>query len=251
MILGIYRTMSVPQPNYRQLLPLTVLWAFMILLCNSANAASPKKPGWIIRQNSQTYGIVKTLVSADGIRLEMGNIKVVIVQPSYRVTFFNERTKNSFDESFEEFQKRVPPRNCPPGWLKKVEPAKPFYETVGGVKGKHYVWYTYNPKNPAQRHVYYDYVVTKDLGLPERLMDVASICCYVPAGNGLPLRVTGDKRVVYLNTTFMTKTMVDPAVFKIPKGYNKVKSEMEVLLKEAGTVQDDDVSDLFKAIPKH
>ncbi len=224
--------------------------------------ALAKKPGWLLRQNSQTYGIVKTIVSPDGIRLEMGEIKVGMYPPNYRVAFWNERTKFVFDESIEEFQRRVPQRRLPPGWLKKVEPAKPLNETLAGIKGKRYLWLAYDPKDPDGRKpkvdprypkspfILYDYVCTENLGLPKRLNDVASICCYVPPGKGLPLRVTGSGNIVYLQTTLALKMMVDPAIFKAPKGYTRVKSEMEVLMKEPGLAKEDEVSDLFRAVPK-
>ncbi len=69
----------------------------------------------------------------------------------------------------------------------------------------------------------------------------------------MPLRVIGENasgKKVFLNTTFVSKTMVDPAIFKLPKGYTRVKNEMEVLLKKKGTVMDEDVSDLYRPFPK-
>lgn len=207
------------------------------------------KPGWILRQNSQTYGFVKTIVSPDGIRLDMGDMKVGIRPPDWRVTFWNQRTKFMFDESIEEFKARVPKKNIQKGWKTKVETVKPLEETYSGIKAKHYRWVEYDPNNPKNFFTLYDYACADNLGLPKRLMEVASICCYVPAGKGLPLRVTGGRQVVYLYTTLASKTMVDPAIFKAPKGYTRVKSEMEVLMKEPGLAKEQEVSDLFKAIP--
>ena len=227
-----------------------------------------KKPGWMLRQNSQTYGIVKTILSPDGIRLEMGEIKVAMHPPDWRVTFWNERTKFVFDESIDEFERRIPRREIPQGWLKKVEVWKPYEETLAGIRGKHYRWIAYDPKDPKglkdprgpnfpinPRYpksplTLYDYVCTENLGLPKRLNDVASICCYVPPGKGMPLRVTGAGNIVYLQTTLAMKMQVDPALFIAPRGYTRVKSEMEVLMKERGLAKEDEVSDLFRAVPK-
>jgi len=235
--------------NYPQRSQAILLVAIFVLFL--APPATASKPGWLIRQNSQTYGIVKTLVSADGMRLEMGDIKVGMQAPQYRVKFWNQRTKFYFEETIEEFQERVPKRNIPKGWLKKVVAGQPFEETLAGVKGKHYRWIGYDPKNTSHFLVLFDYVCTENLGLPKKLNDVASICCYVPPGKGLPLRITGGGNIVYLQTTLVNKAVVDPAIFKLPKGYTKVNSEMEVLMKERGMAKEDDVSDLFKAIPKH
>jgi hypothetical protein len=216
-------------------------------------AAAFKKPGWVLRQNSQTYGIVKCILSADGIKMEMGNVKVAIVPPKWRFTFWNDQTKFYFDESLEDFQKRVPKKTSPPGWIRRLEPRKPLVETISGMKAKNWIWHAINPKNPEESKLFYDFACTENMGLPKRLMEVACICCYVPPGKGMPLRVrgispTGPK--VYLNTAFISKTMVDSEIFKLPKGYTRVRNEMEVLLKKAGTVMDEDVSDLYRPFPK-
>jgi hypothetical protein len=212
-----------------------------------------KNPGWILRQNSQTYGIVKTIVSPDGIRLELGDMRIGIMGPKWRITFWNLRTKFTFDESLEEFKKRIPVKAKAIGWTRVMEQGKPAIQTFCGVKAKNWHYYAYNPKDPKQKVLLYDFMTADGLGLPQKVMDVAAICCYVPTGKGLPLKVVGETQGslrVFLNTTFIAKTQVDPEMFKLPKGYTRVKSEMEVLLKEAGTVRDEDVSDLYRPFGK-
>ncbi|MBA3994616.1 MAG: hypothetical protein C0469_13910 [Cyanobacteria bacterium DS2.3.42] len=237
--------------HYRKLA--TALLLASICSQTYAAPANAKKPGWVLRQNSQTYGIVKCTVSADGIKMEMGNVQVGIVPPKWQFTFWNDQTKFYFDESLEEFQKRIPRKTLNAGWLKRLERKKPYVETISGVKADNWTWYGYDPKNPKKTHLLYDFACTREMGLPPRLMEVASICCYLPVGKGMPLRVVGETASgtkVFLNTTFISKTMVDPAIFKLPKGYTRVRNEMEVLLKKKGTVMDEDVSDLYRPFPK-
>ncbi len=237
--------------DYRQLA--TVLLIAGICAYYSILPAQAKKPGWVLRQNSQTYGIVRCTLSADGIKMEMGNVKVGIVPPKWRFTFWNDQTKFYFDESLEDFQKRIPLKPDKPGWVKKLEPLQPYSETIAGVKAKNWTWYACNPKNSKENRVIYDFSCSQTMGLPRRLMEVACICCYVPIGKGMPLRVIGSTergRKVFLNTTFASKTIVDPETFKLPRGYTRVRNEMEVLLKKAGTVMDEDVSDLYRPFPK-
>ncbi|MCC7528920.1 MAG: hypothetical protein IT342_10385 [Candidatus Melainabacteria bacterium] len=238
--------------HYRQL-AIAVLLAGLCWQTSILPAAAAKKTGWILRQNSQTYGIVKCILSADGIRMEMGNVKVSIVPPDWRFTFWNDQTKFYFDESLEDFQERVPKKPLKAGWIKSLEPRKPYVEAIAGMKVKNWRWYSYNPKHPEENRLYYDFACSESMGLPRRLMEVACICCYVPPGKGMPLRVMGElqsRPKVLLNTTFITKTMVDPAIFKLPNGYTRVRNEMEVLLKKKGTVMDEDVSDLYRPFPK-
>lgn len=229
-----------------------VLVSFLMSLSALTQPVFAKKPGWLIRQNSQTYGIVKTIVSPDGLKMEMGTIRVTMTPPKWRITFWNERTKYIFDESLQEFQRRSPPKTHPVGYIEKMEPAKPAFQTFSGLKARNWHWYAYNPKNPKEQRLLYDFSSVDNIGLPQGLMNAAAICCYIPTGKGLPLRVVGDSQhgsKVFLNTTFVSKTMVDSDIFKAPKNFTRVKSEMEVLLKEAGTLQDEDVSDLYKPFP--
>lgn len=231
----------------------TATFSLLISFAALAQPAQAKKPGWLIRQNSQIYGIVKTIVSPDGLKMEMGTIRVTMTPPKWRITFWNERTKYLFDESLQEFKRRSPPKQRPLGFVEKLEPGKPKTQTFSGLKAKTWHWYAYNPKNPKEQKLLHDFACVDNLGLPQGLMDAASICCYLPTGKGLPLRVVGDSlhgTRVYLNTTFVSKTMVDPEIFRTPKNYTRVKSEMEVLLKEPGTVRDEDVSDLYKPFPE-
>lgn len=238
--------------NYRQL-AIALLLASICCQTSILPAFAAKKPGWVLRQNSQTYGIVKCILSADGIKMEMGNVKVGIVPPNWHFTFWNEQTKFYFDESLADFEKRVPKKKTPPGWIRSLEPWQPRVEVISGMKAKNWRWHVFNPKNRNQDLLFYDFACSENMGLPKRLMEVACICCYVPPGKGMPLRVIGSTpsgRKVFLDTTFVSKTMVDPQIFKVPKGYTRVRNEMEVLLKKAGTVMDEDVSDLYRPFPK-
>lgn len=238
--------------HYR-LLAATLLLASICSAGDALPVSAAKKPGWVLHQNSQTYGIVKCTVSEDGIKMEMGNVKVGIVPPKWRFTFWNEKTNFFYEESLEEFQKRVPRKILDPGWVRKLEPLKPYVETISGIKTKNWNWYGVDPKNPKKTRLLYEFSCTNEMGLSKKLMEVASICCYLPPGKGMPLRVIGENasgKKVFLNTTFVSKTMVDPAIFKLPKGYTRVKNEMEVLLKKKGTVMDEDVSDLYRPFPK-
>lgn len=225
------------------------LASFVIMPMQPAHA---KKEGWLLRQNSQTYGIVKTIVSPDGLKMEMGTIRVTIMPPKWQITFWNERTKFVFSESLQEFRRRSPVKPNPTGYVEKLEPGKPAVQTFSGLKARNWHWYSYDPHHPERQHLLYDFACAENLGLPQGLTDAASICCYIPTGKGLPLRVVGESRQdkrVFLNTTFVSKTMVDKEIFKPPKNLTRVKSEMEVLLKEAGTVRDEDVSDLYRPFP--
>lgn len=238
---------------YRQLATALLLAS---ICCQSSilPVQAAKKPGWALRQNSQTYGIVKCTLSADGIKMEMGNVKVAIVPPKWRFTFWNDQSKFYFEESLEDFEKRVPKKKTPPGWIRTLTPLNPHVETISGMKSKNWRWQVLNPKNPNEFVLFYDFACTESMGLPKRLTEVASICCYVPTGKGMPLRVIGSTptgRKIFLNTTFISKTMVDPEIFKMPKGYTKVRNEMEVLLKKPGTMMDEDVSDLYRPFPKN
>jgi len=236
---------------FRQLKAAALLPASFVLAGFSPVQA--KGTGWVLRQNSQTYGIVKTIVAPEGIRLELGDMRIGIMAPKWRIVFWNLRTKYTFEESLEEFQKRVPRKARTIHWDKVMEVGKPASEVVCGIRAKRWRWMAYNPKNRKEKVLLYDFLAADNLGLPQKVMDVASICCYVPTGKGLPLRVIGESQGsprVFLNTTFIAKTSIDPEIFKLPKGYTKVKSEMEVLLKEPGTVSDDDVSDLYKPFGK-
>lgn len=211
-----------------------------------------KTEGWYMRQNSQIYGLVSSVVSSEGIRLEMKDIKITVTKPGWKVTFWNEKTNYIFDETIEDFKRRSPVRANPELYDSKIVTGKPPIEVYAGVKAKHYQWLKIRKDKSEPTKVVYDFACSQEMGLPKEVGDVASLCCYIPIGYGLPLRVTGGQnRGVLLNTTFLKKGPVDLSIYKPPKHikFKRVKSEMEVLLKEKGTADDADVSDLFKAIP--
>ncbi|HNB22108.1 MAG TPA: hypothetical protein PKZ32_06820, partial [Candidatus Melainabacteria bacterium] len=165
------------------------LASFFIMPMQPAHA---KKQGWLLRQNSQTYGIVKTIVSPDGLKMEMGTIRVTIMPPKWQITFWNERTKFVFSESLQEFRRRSPVKPNPTGYVEKLEPGKPAVQTFSGLKARNWHWYSYDPHHPERQHLLYDFACAENLGLPQGLTDAASICCYIPTGKGLPLRVGGE-----------------------------------------------------------
>ncbi len=123
--------------HYR-LLAATLLLASICSAGDALPVWAAKKPGWVLHQNSQTYGIVKCILSADGIRMEMGNVKVSIVPPDWRFTFWNDQTKFYFDESLEDFQERVTKKPLKAGWIKSLEPRKPYVEAIAGMKVKNW-----------------------------------------------------------------------------------------------------------------
>lgn len=226
-----------------------------LLLVVSPVTSTPcfaKTEGWYMRQNSQIYGIVSSVVSSEGIRLEMKDIKIALSKPGWKVTFWNEKTNYIFDETIEDFKRRSPRRADPTIYNSKVIPGKPAIEIFAGVKAQHYQWVKVRKDGTEKPQVVYDFACSQEMGLPKEVSDVASLCCYIPIGYGLPLRVTGGQnRGVLLNTTFLKRGPIDLSIYKPPKNikFKRVRSEMEVLLKEKGTADDADVSDLFKAIP--
>ncbi|MBC8000900.1 MAG: hypothetical protein IAF58_23335 [Leptolyngbya sp.] len=229
-----------------------ILALLFVVLPVTSNPCFAKTEGWYMRQNSQIYGMVSTVVSSEGIRLEMKDIKITLSKPGWKVTFWNEKTNFIFDETIEDFKRRTPVKADPTVYDSKVIPGKPAIEIFAGVKAKHYQWVKVRKDGTAKPSVVYDFACSQEMGLPKEVGDVASLCCYIPIGYGLPLRVSGGQnRGMLLNTTFLKKGPVDLSIYKPPKNikFKRVRSEMEVLLKEKGTADDADVSDLFKAIP--
>ena len=223
-----------------------------------APQSGAKRLTWVLRQVSQTYGAIETYMSSAGMRLDIGSVKVTLRPPDYRLVFWNEKSHYYFAETFSQFKKQSPPEVNPKIEKAEILLVEPNASPIAGLPVKHYSWQKWRIAQPKFRSNVYDFWVTRAIPLSQPAMDVCANCCYLPSGYGVPLKVTGlrtyrgkSKTIVFLNTEAYRKMNVPDKIYEPPVvGYEKVRSETEVLLKEHTPAREEDVSEVFKSLPK-
>lgn len=235
--------------------PALLLSGLLVPVLPPASEAGRAAPNEVVdvytlQQISQTYGSLETSVSKDGLKMLLGTVRISIKGPDFDLVFWNERTRYLFREPLDRFVAKIP-RHVDKrihGSRVRVIEAKPA--PISGFPVVHYRWERWPLKYPDRVVPIYDFWTTRSLPVSQRVMDVAALCCYLPAGYGFPLKIDGarvGKPVTFLSTHGKTKSKMKRNFLDPPgSGYEKVNSEMAVLLKERTAAKDEDVSDLFK-----
>jgi len=192
-----------------------------------ARAKSKAAQVWSLQQNSDQYGVVTTVVGQDSVRMATAEFCMSLTAPKYDLVMMNTDTKRYMVRPSGQFdalgRKQLIDKNA----LIQVKKGK-----TGKVAGLNATQYVFTPKG---YRVTLEWWTTDDLHTSPELNKACSKFSGLAgvSSNGFLLRYshvnTMGRRYVYLDTISVKK--VDPATlkFKIPPGYAKVASAMELI----------------------
>lgn len=184
--------------------------------------ADTLESGWLIEQNGQERGRTIIRVTAKQMIVTNKLISFVVQSPKFDALLFNDSAKKFVLLPHSEWTKRYPP-----GAEKKIKGPEDGPE-IAGFRTKKYSWPTKN------RHKTVELWTTKELSLAKPFLDFVSHTTGIPLGMGLPLKMVAnyDDRNdrVDLDTRVIKQEKFASSVFRLPKGYAKVRSEVELLL---------------------
>lgn len=195
-------------------------WAF-------AKAKASEDQVWMLRQNSDQYGVVNTIVGRDAMHMATADYAMGIRAPKFDLIMMNVDTKRYMERTGSEYDALGRRQLFSPELLKQVKTGKT--EKVAGLNATHY---TLQPKGSR---VMMEWWSTNDLNTSEPL----NTACAKFTGlsgisrTGFLLRYwhtnTAGRRYVYLDTIGAKR--VDPSLlkFQIPANFKKVPTAMELI----------------------
>lgn len=187
----------------------------------SAAFAAPADTGWVIDQHSEERGRTNIKWTDKSMVLTSKLMSAILVAPKFDATFFNESTRKYVLIPHSDWAKRYAPGK------KAIKGPFPG-EVIAGYKTSKYTWPTKNP------HKSMELWATRDLPMSPPLQEFVSSTIGIPTSVGMPLRMVTkfDDRPsrVDMETKTIKKSKIPKTAFELPKGFKKVKNEMELLL---------------------
>lgn len=207
--------------KWRRTFPIVLSFIGTFTGCSYGAEAAPAENGYVIEQKSEERGSTVIKLTANQMVLTSKLMSAILTAPKFDATFFNESTKKYV----------LIPRA---DWAKRYAPGKKDLngplpgEKIAGFETKKYTWLTKN------RHKVMELWVTKDLPLSAPLQEFVTSTIGIPNNIGMPLKMVSkfDDRPsrIDMETRIIKKSKIPKTAFELPKGYKKVKSEMELLL---------------------
>lgn len=196
--------------------------------------AAPSESGWIIDQHSEERGRTNIKWTEKSMVLTSKLMSAILVAPKFDATFFNESTRKYVLIPHADWAKRYAPGK------KAIKGPFPG-EMIAGYKTSKYTWPTKNP------HKSVELWATKDLPMSPPLQEFVSSTIGIPPTIGMPLKMVTkfDDRPsrMDMETKAIKKSKIPKTAFELPKGFKKVKNEMELLL---GGDDDNDINSFIK-----
>jgi len=199
-----------------------ILPSLCILSIIAQNAdAAPTETGWVVDQQSEERGRTNIKWTDKSMVLTSKLMSAILVAPKFDATFFNEGTRKYVLIPHADWSKRYAPGK------KAIKGPFPG-EIIAGFKTSKYTWPTKNP------HKSVELWATKDLPMSGPLQEFVSSTIGIPPSVGMPLKMVTkfDDRPARIDmlTKSIKKAKLPKSTFELPKGFKKVKSEMELLL---------------------
>lgn len=206
-----------------KILAVCVIAVFCVCFaCQLSARADTFETGWLIEQNGQERG--RTIIRVTSKQMKVTNklVSFIVQAPKFDALLFSDSARKFVLLPRSEWTKRYPP-----GAEKKIKGPEDGPK-IAGFRTKKYSWATKN------RHKTIELWTTKELSLAKPFLDFVSHTTGIPLGMGLPLKMVAnyDDRNdrLDLDTRVIKEEKFGSSVFRLPKGYTKVKSEVELLL---------------------
>jgi|694.fasta_scaffold94317_3 hypothetical protein len=194
----------------------------MFVLCGVKALAAPASNGWILRQTSDEYGILETMLTSKALRLDTPELTILLLPPNYPLFIYNKKTKRYIEEPSDAFVVHTRPNRIKP----HIRVDKQSDVTICGVKANRYLCVDTRQGNQKPR---FEFSATRNLNVPDKLADACMIFFSVPdmtPGHGLPLSALrlspGGAKFVYVTTRSLQRAYIAPETFVKPKGLEKV-----------------------------
>lgn len=202
--------------------------------------ASAAETGWLLRQQSpySAYsGNQNVLLTKSRLKMQGSNIRIFYEVKTRNIEAYNTNTKEYFSGPADLWIKKYVtlPKE------KFVEPTKRS-EPIAGMSAN--LFYLSRKERNGIHHLR-EIWATQKITVPEDMCKVMWGMCGLHSAPGVPMRVTRllgrDKTETLLDTIEVTKTSFVEKDFARPKGFKRVKSELELLLhasSEEGSIGD-------------
>lgn len=207
----------------RNFLVFTSFVAFIVVSVLGLVAfAAPAPNGWIMKQTSDEYGILETMLTSNSLRLDTPELTILLLPPKYSLYIYNRKFKRYIEEPTDAFIVHTKPNKVTP----HMRLDKQADVTICGVQANRYLCTDTRIANAKPR---FEFSATRNLNVPEKLADACMIFFSIPEmtpGHGVPLSAirlspSGGK-FAYVTTRVLQRTYVPPETFAKPKGYVKV-----------------------------
>lgn len=218
-----------------------LFFAIVILLLHlPAASASQKCNGWVMDQISEEFGISRTEVTHDALRLQTEEFTVIVQGPKYDMCLLNNKTHRYLVTSNYNDQ------NYKKNFEDKFDLQKGHSDTICGHKANRYTVFK------KERHlVSVEFWTTDDLSTTKGLNDACTTyfsMAEMPPGYGLLLRCLKLKlsgvKYRFVDTTSIKPAYIPTSTFTHPKNYERVKGFVD--LQATRHEYDKDVNSLFK-----
>jgi hypothetical protein len=199
------------------------LIALLLLTCCGEDAlAEPASNGWIMKQTSDEYGILETMLTSKALRLDTPELSILLLPPNYPLFIYNKKTRRYIEEPADAFVVHTRPNKITP----HIRVDKQADVTICGVKANRYLCVDTRQGNQKPR---FEFSATRNLNVPDKLADACMIFFSVPdmtPGHGLPLSAMrlspSGAKFAYVTTRSLQRAYIAPETFVKPKGLEKV-----------------------------
>jgi len=184
--------------------------------------AAPAPNGWIMKQTSDEYGILETMLTSKALRLDTPEMTILLLPPKYSLFIYNRKSKRYIEEPTDAFIVHTKPNSITPHMRLDKQPDV----TICGVQANRYLC---TDTRIAKAKPRFEFSATRSLNVPEKLADACMIFFSIPEmtpGHGVPLSAVrlspSGGRFAYVTTRVLQRVYVPPETFAKPKGYLKV-----------------------------
>lgn len=217
-----------------------------LLLAGTAALAKPAPKtvsGWKLIQRSSYAGNQTIYCAGDQALLHSPNISILVKVKQNKVYMFHDENRTVMEISYPEWKELVK------GWATETfgeVKRKGKVAQIAGLTAQQYFLSTTRRKHSSY-HGEGELWAAKGSGLPPKLLKIMADSTSLPVDLGLPLRLrriqyrrvldpqTGKRKkekrtVMVFNTKEFSKFAVPLRKFKVPSGYRKVDTEVELFL---------------------
>lgn len=226
----------IPMVIRKKLLPallsVTLLGVFVWpdCLARSARKPAPSKraeKGWVFDIRSDKGGHQLMYISSGGVRFKHKSFTAVLEAPEFDAVVFNSSTRKYTRMPYETWMKRYGSL----GRRKFTQVGKPV--KVAGFTTQRYRMPTRNPEFMKE------FWMSRDLKFSPKISTFVSKVLNVPEDKGLPMKISSLRRgyspIVDWEVVSHKREVFPKKLFAVPAGYQRVESEMELLIKDSDT----------------
>lgn len=215
----------------------------------SEPTASAAPSGWVFHQDGSYLGKQTLYVSGTGAVLQTSVATFILKPKEATVVAYSTKNKTFVEMPISQWKKSFA------GYFAMTEgrllkPGK-GKEKISGVATQQY--HLLSKSKDGSTRATDELWAAPGLGVPPFVVKTIANFIDVPDSVGIPVRIVrleeGARPVTVLDTLKIDRAPVAAAMFTVPTGLRKVKTEVEVLLDEGAALSDDFMNDL-SASPK-